>query len=151
MRLHPVVELDGGEVGYGMDPYRLDDCFQAAIATTTQIPIEQVPDLRLDKRVAAGEDPDEINLQGWERIYRWLQGRGLGLVIHEDVPVARDRWIGVVRDPSPAGPFCDHCLVMCHDELVFDPACTVKAPPGERTMHFRPSAIAYGISFDREE
>jgi hypothetical protein len=143
---HPVVQLDGGEVGYCMDPARTDDCFQAAIATAVQVPIEQVPDLRLDRRVAAGDDPEEINRESWVRLEAWLLGRGLRIVVHETVPVERDRWAGVClgRPDAEAGlrdgygefvwrdnPFRDHCLVMTHGDVFFDPAVSVPCPPGK--------------------
>lgn len=153
----PVVELGDGEVGYGMAPYRYDDCFQAAIATATQTPIEQVPDLHLDDRFKEGGIAEEIYRASWETVGRWADAQGLVLTFHRRVPVARRRWVGVVPvaslstvDPSrPLG--VDHCLVMEHDTLVFDPICTVKPPIGLRVQHFPPSAIAWGVSFDRKE
>jgi hypothetical protein len=81
--IHPIVCLgkegpdwgrpprDGDEIGYGMHPFRTDDCLRAAIATVTQIPIEQVPDLGLDDCVRRGEDPEEISVNSWGRIEDW--------------------------------------------------------------------------------
>ena len=40
-----VTRLNDGEIGYQADGP--DDCFRAAVATVTQVPIEQVPDPRL--------------------------------------------------------------------------------------------------------
>jgi len=53
-----VVRLGEGELGYCMNPARLDDCLRPCIATVLQVPVEQVPDPRLDDRHAArGEEP----------------------------------------------------------------------------------------------
>lgn len=96
-------QLDGGEVGYGVDPFRLDDCLTAAIATAVQVDVAQVPDLRLSKRFAAGEDPAEISRSSWERLAHWAARRGLALVSHDELPADRERWIGVVeQDPAEA-------------------------------------------------
>jgi hypothetical protein len=163
---HPVVPLGDGELGYCMDPTRTDDCFRSAIATATQIPVEQVPDPRLDRRLAAGDDPQTIGRETWERLAVWLADRGLRLVFHEAVPVERERWIGVIpwvasperrSSPPAAGyiwrdnPFNDHCLVMTYGDIHFDPAVSAKVPPGMRLPAWRVSDVYYGISFDRQE
>jgi hypothetical protein len=113
-----------------MDPYRTDDCFVAAVATCTQVPVEEVPDPDLDKRVKQGADPEELNELAWERYERWAARRGLRMRFWEDVPVPRDRWIGVVVvDPAVLGRAEDektvdnHSLVTSHDRLLFDPMC----------------------------
>lgn len=135
VRLCPVVRLtadgpdfgvwpgEGDEVGYGMFPYpdRGDDCFPAAIATALQHPIEQVPDLRIDARIAAGEDPVTVSRSSWLRIDRWARELGFVLTIHDEVPVARDRWVGVCPDPAGSWMLGDHCLVMSRERLLFDP------------------------------
>lgn len=156
----------GDEIGYGMHPYLTDDCLEAAIATTTQVPIEQVPNFALLERRDRGEDPDEITRSTWERIGQWAFKRGLVLTFWDEPPAPRDRWIGVV--PSSAeetmvleggritrsdseGGFNDHCLVMSGSELVFDPACGIRLPPGMRTQIYKTTEITYGISFDKEE
>jgi hypothetical protein len=84
----------------------------SAIATALQHPIEQVPDLRLDERVDAGEDPREVSASSWERIARWADRLGLKLTFHEQVPADRRRWIGVCPDPNGSSILGDHCLVM---------------------------------------
>jgi hypothetical protein len=162
-KTHPVVRLTeqgidwgaepraGDEVGYCMDPYRYDDCFQAAVATATQTPIEQVPDLELDRRLREGADFTELNRMAWERIGEWADSRGLRLHIHGRVPAARRRWIGVVVVEGDRARFNDHCLVMDHDRLVLDPMCSVRPPPGTRLRIFHPNEISYGISFDPKE
>lgn len=143
------------EVGYGMRPYARDDCFRAAIATAVQAPIEEVPDLKLHHRFLGGEDPMEINRRAWEAIGRWAEDGGYVPMFWDDdeLPVPRDRWIGVIKSPSRAAdsPFADHCLVMCHDSLVFDPACSAKALPGTQPLRLSPSLIEYGITFERKE
>jgi hypothetical protein len=178
-RVYPIVRLTedgiawgeepqpGDEIGYGMHPYLLDDCVQAAIATVTQIPIEQVPDLKLNARLLAGEDPDEISRTSWDRIAEWADKRGL--VCHlwssELLPVPRRRWIGLVRSlhktaytlergqlvKADMAAFHDHCLVMARNRLLFDPSCSVRPPPGFQTLGHRPEHVSEGISFDRKE
>jgi hypothetical protein len=180
-RTYPIVRLtddgidwgvqpkSGDEVGYGMHPYLTDDCLQAAIATCTQVPIEQVPILMLHQRLERGEDPDEISRIGWTRIVEWAGKRGLALAIweYDELPVPRRRWIGVavprrsargyrfedgtVISAAEAGQFADHCFVMAHDQLLFDPACSVKSPPGTRVKRYDLSMVAYGISFEHKE
>jgi hypothetical protein len=178
-RIHPIVRLTdegidwgvqpqpGDEIGYGMHPYRTDDCLQAAIATATQVPIEQVPSLDLHERRERGEDPEEISRDCWERIDRWATKRSLALTFWDQVPPARDRWIGVVLAEAgdhayaveggrlvlsdTSGAFNDHCLVMSWDRLVFDPSCSIKLPPGLDTEIYDTSQIGYGISFDGKE
>jgi hypothetical protein len=166
MKVHPVVRLTehgvdwgaaprpGDEIGYGMEPLRTDDCLQTAIATATQIPIEEVPDLQLDRRLRRGEDVDVISRTSWERIARWASERGLTAMFwaEDELPVPRDRWIGVaVVGAVSTVKFNDHCLVMCHGELVFDPSCSVKVPPGVQRQFCTLNQITYGISFDKEE
>lgn len=152
--------LAGNEVGYYADPLRADDCFRAAIATATQIPIEQVPDLRLQARLNRGDDPDEVSEQSWQRIAEWAERRGLQLMLHEkhEVPADRERWIGVCAVPAlvrlrleglpQARPFIDHCLVMSYGEIFFDPAATAIAPRGMRVQTWEPDDVTYGLSFD---
>ena len=101
-RRRPLVQLDDQSTSYTMDPSRRDDCFRAAMATLLQIGVEQVPDPRLDERLEAGEDREQINRESWARLHEWLAGRALRLVFHhEALPVDADRWIGVARAPDP--------------------------------------------------
>lgn len=170
-RIHPIVRLTekgvdwgsepgpGDLIGYGMHPYRTDDCVQAAIATATQIPIEQVPDLGILRRARLrGEDPAEISETSWGRIETWAITRGLTLRFWEGLPLPQQRWIGVVVDDPDDGEtedhFLDHCLVLVRDRLLFDPACSVKPPPGMEPLsagHFSLDQITYGFSLDKEE
>jgi hypothetical protein len=137
-----VVRLPTGERGYYQT--RNDDCMRAAVATCLQVPIEDVPDPRLDERLAAGDDPDELDRLARAELEGWLAGRGLRLVRHWRLPVDRERWIGV--SPGP-GEFGDHVLVMTRAEILFDPASYI--PGMERLARLRP--LSYGITFDREE
>lgn len=152
-RRRPLVQLDDGSIGFCMDPMRFDDCFRAALATVTQIPVEQVPDPRLDERLAAGESPDEINRKSRERLDSWLAGRGLRLVFHHDaLPVDRDRWIGVVlaSDPDP-DLFDDHSIILARDRIIFNPSISLPVPEGWQVQRPTLSDIAYGITVDNTE
>jgi hypothetical protein len=137
--LEPKRRLADGSVGYFIRLPRRDDCWAAAIATCLQVPIDEVPDARLDERVKAGEDPEEVNCSAWQQMNRWLEGRGLRMIIHRKVPAPRRRWVGVV---PVSGQFNDHCLVMAHDTLLFDPT-----PNMSFFLSFGPSDIAWGFSF----
>jgi hypothetical protein len=55
------VTLSDGKTGYLERPGRADDCLAACLATCLHVPIREVPDPRLDERVAAGESVQEIN------------------------------------------------------------------------------------------
>lgn len=160
------------EIGFGMRPHgRADDCLQVAIATVTQIPVEDVPALDLRDRVSRGEDPEKINESAWATIASWAEGRSLEVLLwgHDELPVPRNRWIGVVPGPSApterrtrdpqggvtrlvvANNFSDHCLVMAEDRLIFDPSVSCKPPPGHKPLHLDPVNIAYGISIERKD
>lgn len=161
--IHPIVRLTddgvdwgviprkGDEVGYGMHPYRSDGCLRAAIATATQVPIEQVPDLRLDDRLDRGEDLDEISRTSWVCIEEWAASRGLVMKFWTEVPAPRERWIGVSKDEEDELPFGDHCLVMCRDRLLFNPNCSVMPPPGTEVFNATTDSITYGLSFESLE
>jgi hypothetical protein len=145
--VHPIIELRDGTTGYGSDPARPDDCFRPAIATLTQIPIEEVPDPRLDQRLVVGEDPDVVNREAWEELIRWAAGRGLRINLHDDVPLKRNRWIGMVETGAPC-EFATHCLVLAHGELLFDPGISSRPPPGYRQATYTPDDVSLGVTFD---
>lgn len=169
----------GDEIGFGMDPYESDDCLRAAIATCTQTPVEQVPDFALERRLQKGESPAEVSRTSWERLHQWAATRRLTLEVSGSVPMEHERWIGVVESANTerfigltqdewreyreetavrrgaheftATPFQDHCLVMRGEDLHFDPACSVRVPPGALYRYeFDPADITYGIAFTRE-
>jgi hypothetical protein len=60
--------LADGSIGYAARPRwlggrwfpREDDCFASALATVLQVPIDELPDPRIDERLAAGESAGEI-------------------------------------------------------------------------------------------
>jgi hypothetical protein len=158
--IHPIVRLDEcgadwgvapaeeDEIGYAMHPFRTDDCLRPAIATVTQIPIEQVPDLRLDQRAEDGEDDDAISASSWTAIEEWAASNRLRMRSWRTPPVARRRWIGVV---VVEGGLYDHCLVMDGERILFDPAYSVALPPGHRLHEYTAESVTYGISFEKEE
>ena len=137
----PAVRLEDGSVGWCMSPARLDDCLRPSIATVLQVSPAQIPDPRLDERLEAGESASEINRETWERLDRWLAGRGLRLVFHRNaLPVERDRWIGVVAGtPLADDPvaFQDHCLVMNGRSVLLNPIVSIPTPPGMRARRRR--------------
>lgn len=112
------VTLADGTVGYYTRSGRTDDCFAACIATWLQVPLEEVPDPRLDARLQAGESVEDINRSAWQTLCDWLAARGHRLVAHEPPPWDSPRWLGIVRFP---GLFNDHTLVMSGREVLFDP------------------------------
>jgi hypothetical protein len=119
-----VVRLDDGRTGFYQR--RADDCMRAALATLMQVPIWEIPDPRLDERLAAGEDPDDIDRNAGAELEHFLAGYGLKLVKHSHVPLEGD-WIGVSRGD---GPFGDHTVIMRDDKVAFDPAEGFPTPPG---------------------
>jgi hypothetical protein len=166
MRQRPIVQLRDGLVGYCMQPDRPDDCLRPAVATATQIPVEQVPDPRLGQRSEAGDHTEDIARETWERLTAWLNGRGLDLKFHESVPVPLERWIGVVdvgtkpEDEeaayyrrwgvvAPRGEFQTHCVVMSHDSILLDVAASMWIPSNMRwaMRQWHPTDVKWGISF----
>ena len=132
--------LSDTTTGYYVRPGRLDDCWQAALATCLQVPIGDVPDTRIDERLRAGEEPGEISRSWAEELPGWLTARGLRIVEHtRRLPVERPRWIGVVPF---AGMFNDHCLVMSRGEVLFNPT-------GDSGLFraFGPRDVKWGYSF----
>ena len=113
------LDLRDGTVGYLVRHPRRDDCWAAAVATTLEIPIDQVPDSRLHERRRAGESVEAINCSVRQEFERWLTGRGLRMVTHRKVPAARARWIGIV--PGRGMGWSDHSMVMSWGAILFDP------------------------------
>jgi hypothetical protein len=142
--------LSDGTVGYFVRFPREDDCFAAALATTLQIPIDQVPDGRIDERRAKGWSVERVDRAMSRQLDAWLRCRGLRMVIHRNVPARRRRWIGVVYEP---GPFMSHCIVMSYDRFLFDPVAFrdhVRNPGSlPRVRDCRPQDITYGVSFSK--
>jgi hypothetical protein len=123
----------------------------------TQIPIEQVPDPRLHERLEAGDDPEQINAESWDRITRWLDSRGLRMTYYatfRTLPIDRERWLGVcVRPPDEANPcpFADHTLVMSYGDILFDPAAKAITARGWGVRKWQPCDVTYGLTFDAKE
>jgi len=115
VRRGPGVRLADGTSGYYARRGRGDDCFAAALATCLQVPIGQVPDPRIDERLAAGESADEIEASAWQALGEWLEARGFRMVEHAEPASDRERWIGVVPFP---GNFNAHCLVMARGKVL---------------------------------
>lgn len=144
------VRLRDGTVGYCVRAPRKDDCFAAALATVLQVPIGEVPDPRLDDRLAAGETVEEIDRSAWSELNRWLHRRRLRMTLHTELPPRRRRWMGVV---PMAGDFQDHCLVFDRREVLFDPAIWVPAVDGSepvadpRVYEFGFDDVTLGYSF----
>lgn len=89
--LQPGFETAGdGTIGFGSDPARTDDCLRPAIATLTQIAVEEGPDPRLDQRLLVGEHYGDVNREAWGGLIRWAESRGLRINLHETVPLKRD-------------------------------------------------------------
>jgi hypothetical protein len=126
------VLLRDGTVSYRVRAPRRDECWRSAVATVLQVPIDDVPDWRLDERHRGGEDTGEIRRSAWQEMARWLAGRGQRMVTHRTVPAARARWIGVV---PMRGLFNDHCLAMSWGEVLHDP-----------TVDFQPVGLAKIVS-----
>ena len=138
------VRLPDGSLGWFMR--RRDDCLQAAIASVLQVPITEVPDAHIDRRLRKGEDPDELNRQMWAELAEWLAGRGLEVVVHPSVPVPADRWIGIV---PKEGDFQSHCLVMSHEELLHDPARGIAEFERQQKVRiWGPDDVMFGLTFE---
>lgn len=130
-------ELSDGSTGWHMK--RTDDCQQAALATLLQVSLSEVPDARIDARLAAGESVEDVDRTAWQEMLQWLDGRGLKLIRHGRPPTHLPRWLGIVPNPEA---FKGHTLVMAGSRVLFDPAVR----PGIRT--FFAVEVAYGFSIE---
>jgi hypothetical protein len=153
------VDLSDGTVGYFVRAPRVDDCWAAAVATCVQVPIDEVPDSRIDERLRAGEHPDEISRSAWEEFGPWLAERGLRMLVHRKVPARSKRWIGIIPMPGILG---DHCILMSGAQALFDPTQDFVLPrlmavakalgrpaPKIRTRRFGADAVRWGFSFQK--
>jgi hypothetical protein len=138
--------LPEGSTGWFVAPGRSDDCLRPCISTVLQVPPELVPDPNLDARLAAGESAEEIDASAHDELCRFLDARGLRLVVHAQVPARRRRWIGVIARP---GLWTSHCVVMSYAELVFDPVMSVDGLLGleGQLRPWSPEDVTYGLSF----
>jgi hypothetical protein len=108
-------DLPDGTAGYMMR--RFDDCLQAAIATALQIPMHNVPDLRIDERIADGADPEELNRIVWQEMSRWAQRIGVLIEIRPRLPQT-GLWIGIEH---AEGLYNGHSYVMRNRRILHDP------------------------------
>lgn len=136
-------QLPDGTLGYFVRWPRKDDCQRAAIATVLQVPPEELPDPRIDERLAAGETAEEIDLSARRELHLWLAEHGLEMVVHQQLPLTHRRWIGVAERE---GAFMSHCLVMDRDEVLFDPARILGEKSGLR--RWKLADVTFGLSFE---
>lgn len=137
--------LRDGTIGYFQR--RSDDCLQAALATLTQCPMDQVPDLHLDKQERAGRDPEQIAQYVAWRMGAWARDHGVIITAHATLPTTSKRWIGVSWGGGETGD--DHCLVLNRKDVLWDPSHEL--PPGEgdpmvKIAAYGPDHINYGIT-----
>jgi hypothetical protein len=139
----PTRRLADGTVGWFIRLPRLDQCWQAAVATCLQVPLDDVPDARLDARQMEGESVERIDSSAKREFEAWLARRGLQMVEHRTPPWQHPRWIGIVPD---VGHFNDHCMLMCGDRVLFDP-CDLGYP----FVKYTASDVDSGITFATSE
>jgi hypothetical protein len=133
-----------GTLGYFQR--RQDDCLQAAIASLVQAPMHEVPDLQINKLIASGIDPGELEAKIGECMDRWLERCGLTVVFHTSKPTSARRWIGVVGSERLTH---DHCLLMSGRECLFDPDQILARRPDEDPTELDPADIDYAITIER--
>jgi hypothetical protein len=114
----PAQRLRDGTLGWHIRAPRTDDCFAPALASVLQVPLGEVPDPRIDERLAAGESAEAIEVSAKRELAWWLAARGLEMVFHAVPPVGSARWLGVVAFERA---FCSHALVMCGPRIIWDP------------------------------
>ena len=150
VRETPTKVLRDGTIGWYVRVPRADDCWCAAVSSCLQVPIDEIPDPEIDRRLAAGDSPRQINRDAWFEFLSWLSQRGLRMIVHRKVPARRARWLGIVEQPD--GIFQDHTLLMSYGELLFDPAVDAAEVFGGRpdrrlVRRFHPKNVTYGLSF----
>ena len=137
-----------------------DECFQAVLCTYFQIDPDHAdapPRTHIDKRLAAGEDPASVLGDVDTQIRRWLRRRGVRPVFTRRITrVMREeaKWIGVVEFPGVAN---DHCFLMSHERIVWDPVQGGKwlmsmspglvAPEGMRPAFFTVDDVTLALLF----
>jgi len=89
------VRLADGSLGWLAR--RGGDCWPAVIGTAICVnDIRDVPDLRLDARLRAGESPEMIDRSARDAMEGFLASRGLAMVVHDELPLESERWVGVI-------------------------------------------------------
>lgn len=133
-------KLRDGTTGWLVRFPRGDDCWTACVASCLQVPIGQVYDSTIDKRLRRGETPDAILETVPAEFGEWLTGRGYRMVTHGDMP-PKGRWIGVIE----MGFGRDHCLLMVGDRVLLDPTADLGLP----VRMFGLGDLAYGVTFEK--
>ena len=139
------MRLRDGSLGYVQR--RADDCLQAAIASCLQVPMHQVPDLQINRQLAAGTDPEELDRAIRETMGRWLAVQGVRFVLHAGSLPTSGRWIGVARGPSlDDRAAADHCLLMVGRDCLLE----TSRPVGDldRELRLGYEDVDYGITIE---
>jgi hypothetical protein len=135
--------LRDGTLGYLQR--RTDDCLQASLASLMQVPAPLVPDLHMERQLASGVDPEEMERGIAATMGCWLDKRGVTIAYHASPPTSARRWIGVVLENDA---YSDHCLLMSGRDCLFDPANLLPVKGGPVTA-YDVSDIDYGITIER--
>ena len=141
------VTLDDGTTGWCIRAPRADDCWQAVVATALQVPIEDVPDSRIDERLEDGESADEIGRSYDLEFREWLRGQRLRMTRFAVEPgrlPKLPRWIGQC---PVRGDFQDHCLVMSGPDVLFDPIVTLEDQLGRKVKAWGADDVRIGYAF----
>jgi hypothetical protein len=133
------VRLRDGSVGWYQR--RPDDCWSAAVASCLRLPLDAVPDLRLDQRLEQGMGAADVDRVAQGAVKKWLAARALTIVTYDRVPVDPPRrWVGII----PLGDWwVSHCVLMRYGEILFDPSPL--APP----LAVVQAALITGVSIRR--
>lgn len=140
--------LTGGTFGYLQR--RPDDCVQAALASYLQVPPYVVPAFDVDRLIAAGKDPEEIERISGGKVGRWLDKNAVTLVSHPTrLPVAAARWIGLLggKDDDPTANA--HALLMDGRTVIFDTAWLVPPRKDEPVSQYALDDIEVGFTIER--
>jgi hypothetical protein len=150
---------------------RGDDCMSCCVAYVTETDVAEVPDIRLDERLAARDPAEEITRDAWQLLDAWLHGRGLRFQFHDELPLHAERWIGIAKltpkaraigiaalkamgRPAWSGQaesFADHAVVLAKDTVIWDPAEAINPPEGMKLKHWRLREIVHGVTIEKEE
>ena len=133
--------LADGTVGYLQR--RTDDCLQMAIASLLQVAPHTIPDSRIDQRLEAGDDIEQIERDITLALTQWAARQGATITIHTTPP--NGRWIGVAPSRGD-GAFSDHCLIMNGTTCLFDTSIIVPLNDGDHLVD--PATIEYGITIE---
>lgn len=102
------------------------NCWQAAIASLLDLPIEDVPDfvhVRYPPEKNDGFTPDEqgCNPYHWQDLLAWLKDRGLQIVVIDSRQLRHvtPRGVYLASGPGPRG--LDHTVLMHETVMVHDP------------------------------